>query len=236
MDFNQIAPILIFGVVGALLVAIVAYRNIQARKRREALNSIAPLLGFSFVGQELDHHPNTADLKTSIFNRGHGKAFSNIMAGNFGGQPVSTFDYRYTTGSGKDSHTWSQTVAAFSQELWLPEFELRPENFIDRIADHFTHKDIDFDLFREFSRRFLLRGASVDEIRSLFSPALIQFLQTLPEDAKWHIEGSSTALIVYKSDITVPADIDSYRDFLEKTSIIAKTFFGQSAGLSKPVR
>jgi len=158
------------------------------------------------------------------------------MAGSFAGLTVSVFDYRYTTGSGKDSQTYDQTVAAFSQELWLPEFELRPENFLDRIGDHFTHTDIDFDLFPEFSRRFLLRGPSEDGIRKLFSAALIQFLQMLPEDAKWHIEGSSTTLVLYLSDDAVPADVESYRAFLDNTSQIAKAFFSSTDGLTKPVR
>jgi hypothetical protein len=151
MDLNQTAPLLLFGAVVVILVGVVVYRNIQARKRTAALQLIAPQLGFSFSGAEQDRHPSTPDLATALFDRGSRRKFSNVLIGNYSGLAASVFDYRYTTGGGKNSRTWNQTVIAFSQELWLPEFELRPESFVDRIVDHITHKDIDFDSFPDFS-------------------------------------------------------------------------------------
>ena len=236
MGFNQTIPFLFIGVVAAVIVGSLIYGRVYARKRTEALQLVAAQLGFSFAGAEQDHHSAIPDLMMPLFNRGRGRKFSNSMTGSFAGQRISIFDYRFTTGSGKDSHTWNQTVAAFSQELWLPEFELRAENFLDRIADHFTHRDIDFDAFPEFSRRFLLRGPSENGIRKLFAPALIQFLQMLAQDVKWNIEGSSATLVIYSSDSTIPSDLDSYRSFLEKTSEIAKAFFSTPENLSQPVR
>ncbi len=184
MDFNQVAPFLFFGLFAAIVVGFVVYSRIQARKRTEALQLVAPQLGFNFTGAERDRLPATPDLRTALFNRGSSGRFSNIMMGTFAGLATSIFDYRYTTGSGKNSQTFSQTATAVSQELWLPEFECRPESFVDRIADHFTHRDIDFDSFPEFSRRFVLRGMSEEGIRKLFSPALI----AVPANASRRLE------------------------------------------------
>jgi hypothetical protein len=236
MDLNQLAPFLIFGVIAALVIGSIIFSRIQARKRTEALQTIASQLGFTFAGVERDHHPATPDLTTALFNRGSSRKFSNALMGSFAGLTTSIFDYRYATGSGKNRHTYCQTVAAFSQKLWLPEFECRPETFLDRIANQFGYHDIDFDSFPVFSRRFLLRGPSEEGIRKLFSPALIQFLEMLPGDARWTIEGNSCTLILYHSDSTVPPDLDSYRSFLDRTSEIAKTFFSSPEGLSQPVR
>ena len=235
MDLNQLVHFLIFGLIAALVVATIVFSQIQARKRTEDLQTVASQLGFIFAGVERDHHPATPDLTTVLFNRGSSRKFSNALMGTFAGLTTSIFDYRYTTGSGKNSHTYRQTVAAFSQKLWLPEFECRPEKFLDRIAEHFGYHDIDFDSFPVFSRRFVLRGPSEEGIRKLFSPALIQFLEMLPDDARWNIEGNSCTLILYHSDSTVPPDLDSYRSFLERTSDIAKAFFRSPQGLSQPV-
>jgi hypothetical protein len=53
------------------------------------------------------------------------------MIGSSGGLNVSLFDYTFPMG--KSSVTY--TLAAFSQDLQLPAFELRPENIFDRIGD-----------------------------------------------------------------------------------------------------
>ena len=58
---------------------------------------------------------------------------------------MGTFDYRYTTGSGKNSHTYRQTVVFFrSPEVDLPQFELKPQSFLHGIGKLFGYQDIDF--------------------------------------------------------------------------------------------
>jgi hypothetical protein len=160
---------------------------------------------------------------TVLFDRGGGGQFKNIMTGASAGFKTSLFDYSFTVGSGKNSHTYTQTVVAFSQELWLPLFEMRPEGFLDRVTDAIVHKDIDFESHSEFSRRYLLRGPEQEKIRELFTPALLTFLEGMPPEDKWHVEGGGATLILYHSDVTVGAE--QIRAFLDETSSVARTFF-----------
>jgi hypothetical protein len=216
-----------FGLWGFLIVisafiAIFIYGSIRQKKRTAALTTLAPMLGFNFEGTTWNDPTRTSRLQTAIFNRGHGRRFKNIMSGNFGGLATGLFDYWYTTGGGKNSHTFMQTVVAFSVDVWLPVFELRPEGFFDRISDKFTHKDIDFASNPVFSHRYLLRGPEEAKIRELFTPSLLSFLEQMPPEKKWHFEGDGHTFVLYVTSSQV--DPEAVRDFLEATSSIAKMF------------
>jgi len=148
------------------------------------------------------------------------------MNGTYGSYPASVFDYSYTVSGGENSSTFTQTVVAFRQDHQLPWFELRPEGFLDRIADAFVHRDIDFETHPEFSKRYALRGDDGTAIRVVFTPALLSFFEMLPPERKWHIEGSGFTLLAYRANLTVaPQEI---RTFVEETCSIANSFFAAS--------
>jgi hypothetical protein len=219
-----------FGVVLLILIAAVIVKHIRAQKRTDALQTVAQEIGFYFAGNDWSDQSQAPQTGIALFKRGGGGRFKNIMTGTSAGFRTSLFDYSFTVGGAKSRRTFTQTVAAFSQDLLLPRFDMRPEGFLDRIGDAFVHKDIDFASHPEFSRLYLLRGSEQDSIRELFTPALLTFLEGLPSDDKWHIEGVGATLILYRSDVTVGAD--RIHAFLDETFSIARTFFS-SCGLKK---
>jgi hypothetical protein len=164
------------------------------------------------------------------------------MTGTHAGLKTSILDYSYF----QDKSRVTQTVAAYSQNLRLPFFEMHPKDFLDRGADHLFHQNISFKSHPDFSRRYLLLGippvlfssaptAQAEDnkngIQELFSPALLSFLQELSPKNKWHIEGAGSMLVLYRNGATVGAD--EVRSFLDETSSIARAFFSLG-GLKKP--
>jgi hypothetical protein len=234
MNINQYLPFLLFGGFLAVIIISIVFGTIRAKKRTESLKSAALEIGFLFEGDAWNHQPKAHQFGTPLFEKGSRQRFNNIMTGTTSGLKTSLFDYSYTTGGGKDSSTYTQTVAAYSQDLWLPIFELRPEGFFDRVGEAFVRHDIDFESYPDFSKRYFLRGPAEATIRALFSPSLIAFLEQLPADEKWHVEGLDTTLVIYCSNTIV--SVDELRPFLDKTSSIARAFFNSPKGLSKPVR
>jgi hypothetical protein len=213
--------------VACVAMAVWILSSIRAKKRTQALQEVAQQIGFNFADRD---QSGTPQVGTALFSKGSSRRFRNIMNGSFAGFQTSLFDYSYTTSNGKNSSTWTQTVAVFKQETQMPLFELRPEGFLDRVGEVFVHRDIDFDSHPEFSRRYLLRGADEQAVRELFTPALRTFFEALPAERKWHIEGGQGTLFLYRSAATVkPEDI---RPFLDETSSIAQTFFA-SGGLKR---
>ena len=230
MEANTVPIIVSVGFMTAVIIVVIVLSQIRAQKRTEALTAFAQEIGFAFKGDLWNHQPKAHQMGTALFGRGSGRRFSNVMTGTDSGLETSLFDYSYIISTGKSSSTITQTVAAYSSDLSLPLFEMRPEGFFDRVGDALVHSDIDFESNPDFSQKYLLRGPSEEGIRRLFSPELLTFLENLPLDKKWHIEGCDTNLIIYRS-LTV--SVEGLHSFLEQTSTIARTFFNSSAGLSK---
>ena len=235
MSTYQVLAVVVFAVV-MFLGVIVSLRTVEVRKRRRtaALQKLAQEMGFCFCGDRREHIPKAHQISSGLFKKGSPEEFQNFLTGVVAGLELSLFDYSYTINGDEGSSTHTQTVAAFSQKLWLPDFELRPENLLDRIGKAFVDRDIDFDSNPDFCKRYLLRGPSEAGIRKLFSPTVLNFLEQLPADEKWHVEGSLTLLVIYQSKIVVPPE--EMHAFLRKTSAIATRFLSSPENLSAPVR
>ena len=153
--------------IGLLIVMLLLASSKKAKQRAADLRAVADALGFNYVGNDSSR---TGQANTALFRRGSQRRFRNVMNGTYASYQASVFDYSYTVSAGESSSTYTQTVAAFLQDHQLPLFELRPEGFLDRIAEAFVHRDIDFETHPEFSKRYVLRGEDGTAIRLMFTP------------------------------------------------------------------
>lgn len=161
------------GAVIGLVVLVIVMAIRAEKKRTEAMRLFAQDNGFSFL-EKVGGASEVGLPEIELFNRGHSKKMSRVMAGEVEGSGIRVLDYRYTTGSGDDSSTYNQTVVAVATGgALLPDFTLARENFFHKIGQAFGYQDIDFEMFPEFSRKYLLRGADEAAIRSLFNQRVI---------------------------------------------------------------
>jgi hypothetical protein len=203
--------------IAALIWGISAYYE---RKRSEALSAAASLMGFAFNAKDESQAPQ---LQTALFQKGHSKEFRNIMTGSAGNLRAVLFDYKFTVGGGRYSHTYKQTVATYSKSgLQLPVFEIRQRGLWLKL---FSGKGVRFDSQPEFSRTMYLRCSDEVRAQSIFTPALLSFLVQVEPGKKWRFEGQGDTLVVYRSEKKVkPPDL---RSFLDETSSLATQFFTQ---------
>jgi hypothetical protein len=221
--FLQGWVILVILLIAAVVASLVIQKS-RARKRTQAIMKAAIEMGFEFEGEDWKDKQRAPQLGTALFERGHDHELMNVMSGSASGMRASLFDYGFKTRTGRSQHHWKQSVGSFSKDgVFLPYFELRPVGMVDKIWGAVTHKNIDVAADREFSRRYVLRGALEDKVRPLFAPGLITYFESLDAGKKWHVEGSGDTLIVYRLEKRVPAE--EIRTFLEETSAIAATFF-----------
>jgi len=209
--------------VAAVVVIVAAIWGISAyyeRKRSEALSAVAPQLGLTFSGKDQMQAPR---LQTALFQRGHSKEIRNLMTGSAGNLQAALFDYKFTVGGGRYSHTYKQTVAAYSKSgVQLPLFEVRRRGLWLKI---FPGRGMRFDSHPEFARTMYVRCSDETRAKSIFTPALLAFLSQIDPAKKWCFEGQQDTLIVYRSEKKVkPAD---FRSFLDETSSLATQFFSQ---------
>ncbi|MFN3193474.1 MAG: hypothetical protein ACE361_23380 [Aureliella sp.] len=162
--------ILLFG--GFILIMItsivVSIRN--EKKRQAAVSQYASDLGLAYT-ESLPAADWDVFSKFQIANRGRGRKAGNALVADSGELRMVIFDYKFTTGSGKNSTTHKQTIVlANSETLVAPDFSISPESFLHRLGDLFGFKDIDFDEDPEFSNAFLLKGQDQESIRQFFDP------------------------------------------------------------------
>jgi hypothetical protein len=193
---ETIGPILAVGAVLALIVGVVMLNFRIERKRTEAMAAACQAMGYTFEEKgDVEALRTFGDLP--VFDHGHSKTARNVMTGTVANHPVKLFDYRYTTGSGKNSHTYRQTVALFpGGAQGLPDFALAPENFFHKIGGFFGYQDIDFEASPDFSSHYLLRGSDEMAIRTAFSADALSFFA---QQRGWNVEVRSAHAGVYRS-------------------------------------
>lgn len=194
--------------------------NLIEKKRTEALQQAALELGYTFSEKDEQGLMLAGLLQFDLFSKGRSKYYHNILRGRTAQGDVLVFDYRYTTGSGKSSHTWRQTVVCFETTgAALPGFCLRPESVFDKLGSVFGHKDINFENHPDFSARYRLTGNSEEEIRRLFTDSALSFYENLP-GKNICTEANGSHLIFYRQGRRAkPEDI---REMLEE----ARQVFG----------
>ena len=197
-------------VLVAVVFAIVVSRR-RERERTEALKRVAETAGLSFQPQaSLDGVRALGDVQ--LFTRGHSKRVTNLMTGRLGDQQAAVFDYRYTTGGGKNQQTHLQTVVLLpSAKTSLPDLQMAPENPFTRMAEAFGYQDIDIESSPEFSRRYVVKGADESAIRSALYPRATSYFGS---HEGWTIEVRSGSVAIYRaSKRSKPEDM---RAFIEE--------------------
>lgn len=217
----QILPFVIVGGVIAVLVLVFAAIAALERRRLRRLRETADRLGLSFE-EKADVVLTLPFASFPLFTVGHDRRATGLLSGLMSrtDRQMHIFDYRYTTGSGKNRSTHRQTVAAMRLgRNDLPQFAMRPEHFFDRIAATFGYEDIDIDLAPEFSRRWHLKGADPTAIRRCFDTRLVNALE---HEAPICIEGGGEWLIVYRARQRVAPE--ALAEFIEKARELAMLF------------
>ncbi len=172
---EALIPLAIVVIVVALLGIFGWISHKQEKERTAKIGQLATSMGLEFrpLG-DLELSQRLGILQ--LFKLGHSRKLTNLLTGETDECRISIFDYRYTTGGGKSSHTTQLTIAALeSKRLRIPAFTLRPENFFDKIGGLLGLQDIDFADNLEFSKTFVLKSAEEEKTRELFNRELQDF-------------------------------------------------------------
>jgi hypothetical protein len=186
-------------------------------KRTKELQAIAQELKLQFFPKGDDRIlPILANLE--FFHYGTNCKITNLLHGRIArgskSVTVAIFDYQFMVcrninhigldfGDGSasiessnddDRECFSQTVIVFHDEhIDVPHFNLRPENFMDKMANLVGFEDINFSDFPIFSKHYRLDSDRVDDVRDLFQPNLLKFY----EGHKLCTEANGSTVAIY---------------------------------------
>lgn len=135
-------------------------------------------------------------------------------------------DVTFNEGQAFTAETFNTTLMVIRLNKKIPVFTMEKEGVLEKIFDRvmaFTgYKDIDFDMYPDFSNKFLLMGNNEEEIRSFFTEEIIRFFEN---HHIFHIESNGEALIVF--DKIKLARTDETIAFLEFGEELAKLLDGK---------
>ena len=177
----------------------------RERERREDLQYLA-------MKMELDFHPTRDEFHHrryghDLFGWGRRRAAWNTLSGirTLAGQEirVKMGDYRYTTGSGKNSRTHKLSYAIFHLPyIGTPDLLIRPEHIGDKLKSGLGFDDIDFES-EEFSRRFWVKSSDRKYAYDVLHPRMMEFFL---DGDHWRVEIVRDACLVLKGNRRWPPE------------------------------
>ncbi len=158
-------PFVVIGVMLSFMAAAWYLTSRYEKQRALQIEAVAGELGFESLPIPSDGR--LAELQRfELLRRGRGNKAKNFLHRSSSDVDVLMFDHQYTVSSGKNSHTYRQSVVTIrSEQLSLPGFVISPEHFFHRIVTALGYQDIDFAEYPQFSKKYLLRGSDEAAIR-----------------------------------------------------------------------
>lgn len=181
--------------------------------RQQALEKVAFQLGMNFSATD-EWGLKTLLRDFKLFKRGGRRKILNMMQHQsaLNEMDIRIFDYQFTVSTGNSSRTFKQTVFFVeSKKLGLPQFLMKPENFLHRIAAYLGFEDIDFEEYPKFSTQYYLKGEDEDYIRGTLNDDFLKFFSI---ERNWYLEGLNYYLIFYKFNKLLPPT--NIKDFHRK--------------------
>ena len=205
------------------------------RALKISLNNAAPKLSprqirLQNLANEKDYlFNNKVEWDTSYLKRFHFfeirpiERKSNALKGSFDESNMSweISDVTFNEGDAFSAETFNTTLMVLKLNKPIPVFTMEKEGLFEKIFDRVMaltgYKDIDFEMYPDFSKRFLITGKEETEIRSFFTDELIRFFEN---HQIYHIESNGEAIIIF--DKIKLARTDETLALIEYTNALAK--------------
>ncbi len=125
---------------------------------------------------------------------------SNCLKGSWDdlGMDWEIADVTFSEGAAFTAEVFHATVMVLKLNTNIPVFSMEKEGVFDKIFDRVMafsgYKDIDFNMYTDFSNKFLLMGNNEKDIRAFFEKDLIQFFEN---EQVFHVESNGEALLIF---------------------------------------
>ena len=118
---DPLVPLIFLGVALSVVAAVAIANRVSTNRRRKAYEAFCLERGYRFEperpGEEARHVATCR-----VFSEGHRRTWAFTISGTSGGTPFTAFEYRWTTGSGKNSQTHRIGGLLWTVERSLPQF------------------------------------------------------------------------------------------------------------------
>jgi len=125
---------------------------------------------------------------------------ANCIKGTFKDLEVSweIADVTFNEGAAFTAETFNTTIMVLKLNKKIPIFTMEKEGVVERLFDRVMafagYKDIDFEMYSGFSKKFLIMGNQEAEIRAFFTDEIIGFFEN---HQIYHLESNGEALVIF---------------------------------------
>jgi MFS superfamily sulfate permease-like transporter len=125
---------------------------------------------------------------------------TNTIQGLFKKQNVSweIADINFSEGAAFNAEVFNATVMVLKLNKTIPVFTMEKEGVFERIFDRVMafsgYKDIDFEMYANFSKKFLIMGNKEEEIRAFFDDRMVDFFEN---KQVYHLDSCGEALLIF---------------------------------------
>lgn len=177
------------------------------KRRGNDIKKLAEKNGFRFHAESSEALINQLS-KFRVFETNFEVEVENIIFKECDQMNLTVFDYCCEE-RGRVSSNQS-VVMVSSDELKLPRFLLRREDYGDKLEAVLGKNDIDFDKNRAFSKKYFLSGDE-EEVRKVFNRQLIDYLE---KTDNLFIEGLGNEFILFVPGYLSP--VKYLNEFIEE--------------------
>lgn len=177
------------------------YQYYEGRVKQEFFEQIGQALGYTY-----DKTAAFGTVSGTSFNIGHSQQLRDVFSGSYKNIPARMFNFQYTIGYGRNSHTYVKSVFELAYPASLLHVLLNPEHEL------FAPGDVErVQLEGDFDKHFTLyvtKGAQM-EIREIFQPDTMQHFIDQFQNLHMEISGNKIYLI---SDKTLSGNRQQFLD------------------------
>ncbi len=171
---------------------------VKLSPRQTRLQNLATEKGYQYTNQ-VDW--NTTYLKKfHFFEIRPIERKSNCLKGTFKELevPWEIADVTFSEGAAFTAETFNMTLMVLKLPKKIPVFTMEKEGVFEKIFDRVMaytgYKDIDFEMYPDFSKKFLIMGNKESEIRSFFTDDIIRFFEN---HQIYRVESNGEALVFF---------------------------------------
>lgn len=155
-------------------IAVAIYAIYSNLKRQKEWQQFAANHGFLYSKYDTMSIPDYYS-DYHLFREGHSRKAYNICQGMEKDIKILAFDYKYTTGSGKNQQTHYCSPLIIESNLVFKPLIIRPENLFDKIGAAVGFDDIDFES-SEFSKKYYVKCPDKKFAYDIIHARMMEFL------------------------------------------------------------
>lgn len=184
-------------------------------RRRNALAELAASMGLPFFKDGPEQYA-LESTGLEIFRLGRSRKASSMMEVQASGGRIQVFDYKYVTGSGKNSQTHNFTLALIYCRCQIPHFDLKPETLMYKIGEMIGFKDIDLPAFPVFSDKYRLTAPDETAVHMFFTPSRAAWFE---RNLGLWVQGAPGHALLFRGETRLP--VDAWQGFIEEARAFA---------------